>query len=211
MRKAIALVAGLMIVAAAASIAAFGHEGRHSAKAANATVLPNLWYELVGQFENSAAGVTPETHIHYGYISWIQGVSGYGGTKTLRSATLTFFADGKTSPVTANGPLRMITRVGKLTIYRDSSRNSDWAHPNTFRDGTPVLVAQYRHQPITSTLTNAVSLLSRDTITFARPFASGNGNVQLGKVGDRFEEHYVGQGNMPGPPSGYFIGYAVSR
>jgi len=98
-----------------------------------------------------------------------------------------------------------------LTIYRDPAKNSDWGHPNTFRDGTPVLVARYRHQPITSTLTNAVSLLSRDTITFARPFATSKGGVQLGRVGDTFEEHYTGQGNMPGPPSGYFVGYAVSR
>ena len=212
MGRVIALVAGLMVVAAVASITAFGQQGKHAARTANAAVLPDLWYELVGQFENSAVGVTPVTHIHYGYISWFQGVSSFGAApQTLKSATFTFFADGKTSLGESNGPLRFGTRVGTLTIYRDPAKNSDWGHPNTFRDGTPVLVARYRHQPITSTLTNAISLLSRDTITFARPFATSKGSVQLGRVGDTFEEHYTGQGNMPGPPSGYFVGYAVSR
>ena len=74
-----------------------------------------------------------------------------------------------------------------------------------------MLIARYRHQGINSTLTGAISLFSQDTITFTRPFDSGHGKVQLGKVGERFTEHYTGQNNMPGPPSAYFIGYAVSR
>jgi hypothetical protein len=74
-----------------------------------------------------------------------------------------------------------------------------------------VLVATWRHSPIGSTLTGAVSVLSRNRITFTRPFQTAHGMVQLGRVGETFDEHYVGQGNMPGPPSGYIIGYAVSR
>ena len=87
----------------------------------------------------------------------------------------------------------------------------DFKKPTTFKDGTPVLVAKYRHQPIVSSLTNEVSLLSHDQITFTRPFETAHGMVQLGTVGETFDEHYVGQSNMPGPPSGYIIGYAVSR
>jgi hypothetical protein len=60
-------------------------------------------------------------------------------------------------------------------------------------------------------LTGAITLFSEDTITATRPFDTGHGKVQLGKVGEKFVERYTGQNNMPGPPSGYFIGYAVSR
>jgi hypothetical protein len=211
-RKTILLVAVAVLATAALAVAAFGHNSSMNTRAAKVTVLHDLWYELVGQFQNSAPGVTPVTHIHYGYLSWIQGVSALGAApQTEATARFTFFADGKTSPVVSDGPLVMVTRVGTLTIYRDLSTNSDFAKPSTFRDGMPVLVARYRHQPITSTLTNATSLFSRDRITFTRPFGTGHGSVQLGKVGETFDEHYVGQGNMPGPPSGYIIGYAVSR
>jgi len=122
----------------------------------------------------------------------------------------TFYANGKTSPPITNGPLYFITRTGTLTIYRDLSHNSNFKKRNTFKDGTPVLVATYRHQPIASSLTNAISLFSHDQITFTRPFETAHGMVQLGTVGETFDEHYVGQGNMPGPPSGYFIGYATN-
>jgi hypothetical protein len=212
MRKISALVATVMVASTVASVAAFGRNATHSRRAAQVTVLNDLWFELVGQFQNSGPGVSPVTHIHYGYVSWVQRVSAFGAaSKTEASAQFTFFAGGKTAPLISNGPLRSATRVGRLTIYRDPSLNSDFANPDTFRDGTPVLIAQYRHQPITSTLTNAISLFSHDQITFTKPFDTGHGRVQLGKVGRMFDEHYTGQGNMPGPPSGYFVGYAVSR
>jgi len=212
MRKSIVLFAIGLLATAALAVAAFGHNSAARTKSAKVTVLRDLWFQLVGQFENSAVGVTPVTHIHYGYLSWIQGVSAMGAVpQTEKTAQFTFFADGKTSPAISDGPLRLVTRVGTLTLYRDPSRNSDFANPASFRDGTPVLVAQYRHAPITSTLTNAISLFCRARITFTRPFATGHGMVQLGKVGDTFDEHYTGQGNMPGPPSGYFIGYDVTR
>jgi hypothetical protein len=212
MRKSIVLLVVGLLATAALAVVAFGHNPAARAKAAKVTVLRDLWFELVGQFQNSAVGVTPVTHIHYGYLSWVQGVSAYGAAaQTEATAQFTFFADGKTLPVVSDGPLNMVTRVGTFTIYRDLSRNSDFAKPATFRDGTRVLVARYRHSPIGSTLTGAVQLFSRDRITFTRPFQTAHGLVQLGKVGETFDEHYVGQVNMPGPPSGYIIGYDVTR
>jgi hypothetical protein len=156
--------------------------------------------------------VTPVTHIHYGYLSYVAGVSAY--TKSphnIDSAVFTFFADGASSPPIANGPFRALTRTGTLTIYRDASPNSDFQKPDSFRDGTPVLVAKYRQQTIQNTLTGAVRTYHRDTITSAKAFDSGHGMVKLGKVGELFEEQYSGQGNMPGPPSGWFVGSGVSR
>jgi hypothetical protein len=183
------------------------------ARTAKVTVIRNLWFELVGQFQNSAPGATPVTHIHYGYLSWVQGISAFSAPpETPSTAQFTFFADGTTSPPQSDGPLRFATRVGTLTIYRDTSHNSDFSNPPTFRDGTKVLAASYRHEPIVNTVTNAITLFSHDQITFTRPFLDpGRGLVQLGQVGETFDEHYTGVNNMPGPPSGYFVGYAVSH
>jgi len=212
MKRIGAVFAVVVVATAIASVTAFGRESKSSAKGPAVTIRHKLWWELVGQFLNSAPGVTPVTHFHYGYLSWVQGVSAFGAApRTPASADFTFYADGKTSPLTTDGPLLFATRVGTITIYRDPSRNSDFKHPGTFKDGTRVLVATYRHQPISSSLTGAVSLLSHDQITFTRPFQTAHGMVQLGTVGEAFDEHYVGQSNMPGPPSGYFIGYATNE
>src|SRR5262245_21412059 len=213
MRKVVTLVTAVVItLTGTVAVTAFGRDASRSGKKAKVTIVSDLWFELVGQLQNSATGVVPVTHMHYGYLSWVKGVSSFGAApQDEATAKFTFFADGTTSPAISDGPLRSVMRVGKLTIYRDPSTNSDFANPDTFRDGTPVLIARYRHQPIFSTLTGTISLFSQDTITFTRPFDSGHGKVQLGKVGDRFTEHYTGQTNMPGPPSGYFIGYAVNR
>src|SRR5206468_241829 len=98
---------------------AFGRDGSRSEKMAKVTIVSDLWFELVGQFQNSATGVTPVTHIHYGYLSWVKGVSAFGAApQDEATARFTFFADGTTSPVISDGPLRSVTRVGKLTIYR---------------------------------------------------------------------------------------------
>jgi hypothetical protein len=210
--KRLLIFIGVCVAAVAVAVSAFGHNSSASAKSAKPRVLHHLWFELVGQYLNSGPGVTPVTHIHYGYLSWIQGVSPFKASpRTAATADYTFFADGQTSRIVANGPLFFAIRTGKLTIYRDLSHNSDFKKPSTFKDGKPVLVAAYRHEPIVSTLTGAISLFSHDRITFTRPFRTAHRMVQLGKVGETFDEHYVGQGNMPGPPSGYFMGYAVSR
>ena len=187
MRKVVTLVAAVVVaLTGTVAVTAFGRDASRREKMTKVTVISDLWFELVGQFQNSATGVTPVTHIHYGYLSWVKGVSAFGAApQDLATARFTFFADGTTSPVISNGPLRSATRVGKLTIYLDPSTNRDFANPDTFRDGMPVLIAQYRHQPITSTLTGAITLFSQDTITFTRPFDSGHGNVQLGKVGEQ--------------------------
>jgi hypothetical protein len=211
-RKTLVLLAMFAVLAGALSVMAFGRTASAKEKTAKVTVIHNLWWDIVGQYLNSALGVAPATHFHYGCISWLQGVSGFGAApRTDKTADFTFYADGKTSPITTNGPLFFATRTGTLTIYRDPSRNSDFKAPNTFKDGTPVLVATYRHEPIVSSLTGAISLFSHDQITFTKPFQTAHGMVQLGTVGETFDEHYVGQNNMPGPPSGYFIGYATNQ
>ena len=170
-----------------------------------------LSLEFVGQFENSPPGVTPATHIHYGYLSYVRGLSVFrGAAQNETTALFTFFADATTPRVIPNGPLRIVTRIGKLTIYRDTSTNGDFAKPESFRDGTPVLVAQFRQEVVTNTVTGSFTTFHQNTITSTRPFPAGRGSVRLGRARQTFHTFFSGHGTMPGPPSGFFGGYAVS-
>ena len=108
--------------------------------------------------------MTPATHVHYGYISYIRGLSAFSAAmQDEKTALFTFYADASTPRVIANGPLRVVTRVGRLTLYRDPSTNGDFARPASFRDGTPILVARFRQQVVSDTVASGgrVSGLAR--------------------------------------------------
>ena len=209
MVRAFAAVAAVTV--ALVFLTGFGATPSHGRHVSRVSVLPNLSFEFVGQFQNSAVGVTPATHIHYGYVSYIRGLSVFTGEPEAESTALfTFFADAATLRVIVDGPLRIITRVGKLTIYRDPSTNGDFTNPDTFRDGAAVLVAGFRQQVISNTVTGAFTTFHQATITTTRPFPVGGHELQLGWVGEAVRIVFNGQGNMPGPPSGFFGGYGVS-
>jgi hypothetical protein len=194
--------------------ALFGLTGSVPARGEASTAVKHirrLSFEFVGQFQNSAPGVTPATHTHYGYLSYIRGVPTFRGTPDNESTALfSFFADATTLRVISNGPLRIITRTGRLTIYRDTSGNGNFAKPETFRDGSRVLAGTFRQQVVNNTITGSFSTFHQMTITSTRPFATATGKVQLGRVGETLRIVFNGQGNMPGPPSGFFGGYGVS-
>lgn len=210
MTKTLALAAA-SIFALVASTGAVAVPGNGERQSASVRQVRALSLELVGQFQNSPPSVTPPTHSHYGYLSYIRGVSAFRGTALSEATALfTFSADAATPRVIPDGPLRIVTRVGRLTIYRDRSPDGDFARPESFRDGTPVLVARFRQQVVTNTVTNTFTTFHENTIVSTRPFPSGRGNVRLGKVGGTFRTYFSGQANMPGPPSGFFGGYAVS-
>ncbi len=141
MTRGFALVAALTVVLMS-STGAIPVRSHHELRTPQVKKIGNLSLEFVGQFQNSPPGVTPATHSHYGYLSYIQGLSVFAhAPQEETTALFTFFAEAATLHVIANGPLRVITRVGTLTIYLDRSTNGSFANPETFRDGTPVLVA----------------------------------------------------------------------
>ena len=186
---------------------------RHEALGATAVtkILP-LSFEFVGQFQNSPPGVTPATHVHYGYLAYIRGASAFTGSPADETTALfTFFADGLTSRVIVDGPLRIVTRVGTVTIYRDPSVDGDFGRPETFRDGARILVGAFRQQVVNNTVTGSFTTFHRVRITSTRPFQADGKKRQLGRVGQTFRIAFSGQGNMPGPPSGYFGGYGVGE
>lgn len=186
-----------------------------TAPAAAATperTIRDLSLEFVGQLQNSPAGATPQTHIHYGYLSYVRGATAFKGEpEDETTALLTFYAAATTVRVISDGPLRVITRLGTLTIYRAAQTGGNFADPNTFRQGTPVLVATFRQQSIVDSLSSTFTTFHQNRIVSTTRFAAGRGKVQLGEVGDTFTTVFQGHSNMPGPPSGWFAGYAVSR
>jgi hypothetical protein len=201
-------VAALALLASTGADAGRTGGGRWSAPVRQ---IRTLSLEFVGQFQNSPPGVTPPTHIHYGYLSYVSGLSAFSGMAQNETAALfTFYAEAATPRVIANGPMRIVTRVGQLSIYRDASPDGDFAKAESFRDGTPVLVARFRQQSVVNTVTGSFTTFHQNRIVSTRRFPAGRGNVQLGQVGATFRTFFSGQGTMPGPPSGFFGGYAVS-
>jgi hypothetical protein len=210
MTKAFALI-GASTVALLGSAGATAVRSRGELGTRPVRQIRVLSLELVGQFRNSPPGVTPATHIHYGYVSYIRGLSVFrGDAQNETTALFTFFADAATPRVISNGPLRIITRLGKLTIYRDASTDGNFAKPESFRDGTPVLVARFRQEVVNNTVTGSFTAFHQNRIVSTRRFRIGRRSLRLGRVGGTFRTFFSGHGNMPGPPSGFFGGYAVS-
>jgi hypothetical protein len=168
----------------------------------------DMTFELVGQVQSSAPGVSPATSIQYGYISDLGGVPIFNGEPQNEStALLTFYTDTTTRRVIDNGPLRVINREGTITIYSDPTASGSFANPDSFRDGTPVLVARLRQQVIVDTTTGGFTAQNLNTIISTSPFQRPSGTLQLGKAGDRFRTIISGHVNAPGPPSAYMAGY----
>jgi hypothetical protein len=210
MTKALALV-GAAAVALLPSTRAIAVPSDSELARPPAQQIRRLSLEFIGQFQNSPPAVTPPTHIHYGYLSYIRGVSVFrGAAQNEGTALFTFFADAATPRVIPDGPLRVVTRVGAIMIYRDASTNGNFDRPASFRDGTRVLVARFRQQVVTDTVTGAFTTFHQNTIVSTRPFPAGRRRVQLGRVGETFRTFFSGHVTMPGPPSGVFGGYAIS-
>jgi hypothetical protein len=192
------IAVGLALLAASVT----GAAGAHGQQP---TRINDVALELVGQVINSAPGVTPATSIQFGYVSQLGDLP-----QNVSAAPLTFYTDTTTSRVVNNGPLRIISRTGRLTIYHDPSANSDFANPDSFRDGTPVLAAVLRQQVIVNTVTGSFTARNVNTITSTSPFDLGHGQVVLGRVGGQFQTVIAGQLATAAPPSAYMAGYTFS-
>jgi hypothetical protein len=201
-------VAALGAATLTPSLAASAAEGR-SLKADS--VEPNggrgLTFEIVGQVQNSAPGVSPATSIQYGYLSYLRGLTVFTGVPGESTALLSFYTDAVPTQVATDGPLRVIDRTGTVTFYLNPGGGGSFADPNTFRAGSPLMVSDLRQQVILDTVTNAFTAQNLNTVTSARSFTSANGVLQLGSRGDRFRTVITGHLNTPGPPSAFMAGY----
>jgi len=187
-----------------------------------------LIYEFVGQVQNFApAGPgLPATSIQYGYISHVEGLSDSqiylpGVPQNEASALLTFYNDSVTEKVTTHGSLRIVIREGTTTVYLNSAPSGDFTtpKPDSFRQGTPVLVTRWRHQvildgvaspdPTAPARSNLFFVTWWHTVTAAKRFVLGNDTVKLARVGQALRQHLVGGVDFTGSTNGKFAGYVV--
>jgi hypothetical protein len=205
------LGAAFAVVLAASTAVALAQGTTRSVRSHDVTKVRDLTLELVGQVQNSAPGVSPATSIQYGYLSDLRGLPIFKAEPPNESTALfTFYTDTTTIRVINNGPIRVISREGTMTIYSDPAANGIFANPDSFRDGTPVLVAGLRQQVIVDTTPGAFTAQNLNTIISTSPVRAPSGTLELGKAGDRFRTIIFGRLNAPGPPSAYMVGYAYS-
>jgi hypothetical protein len=163
--------------------------------------------ELIGQVSS-----TPTSSAQYGYIAFLDGLPIFNAAaESEATALLTFYADTTTLRVTSNGPLRIISRSGTFSVYADPAANGSFASPDSFRDGTPILVATLRQQVILNTVTNAFTTLNVNRITSSAPFDMGGQTVKLGKTGGVFRTFLSGVNNAAPPPSAWMAGYTIPQ
>lgn len=201
----------LFALAAAAFALAVTLTGGAGARSEQTKKVDDLTLELVGQVTNSAAGVTPATSIQYGYVAYLRGGPIFKAEPQNESTALfTFYVATTTTRVINNGPLRIVSRDGTMTIYSDPSANGSFASPDSFRDGTPILVAGLRQQVILDTSTGAFSALNINTIMSSAPFSVGSGNLRLGEKGTTFRTVLSGHLSATSLPSAYIAGYTFT-
>jgi len=170
----------------------------------------DVQFELVGQVLNAS----PTTSIQYGYLTFIDGISGVApifnpGPQSETTALFTFFNDTVTEAVINNGSIRVINRLGTTTIYFNPSANANFANPSSFQNGIPVQTSVLRHQVVIDTVTGSFTTTFVNTITSVDRFRIGSSQFRLGKVGQTFRTTVFGHLTTVAPPSAYIAGYAV--
>ena len=172
--------------------------------------LGDVAFEIVGQVRNP----TPATSNQYGYLSNVNGLNLEqifdSGSHSEGSALFTFFTVAENTQVINNGNLRVVNRTGTTTIYYDPT-HGDFSDPDSFRDGTPILVMSLRQQVILDLSEGTFTATNVNTVTSVAPVVGGGSDVRLGKEGDQFRTSINGRGNTTGTPAGFVIaGYTVA-
>jgi hypothetical protein len=162
--------------------------------------------ELIGAVLNAGT-----SSAQYGYISTLNGIPGIfdGAPQNETRALLTFYSDTTTVRVVNNGPLRIVNREGTLRVFLDEKPNGDFAVPDSFRDGTPVMTATLRHQVILDTTTSQFTTVFVNTITQTTRFVLGGRPVELGKQGQTFRTIVLGRPSTSGPGQFVIAGYTM--
>jgi hypothetical protein len=166
--------------------------------------------EFVGQVQNFATA--PPTSHQFGYLSYVRGLDDIftGSPNNEQTARFTFYNTTTTLSVVNNGPIRVITREGQMTVYLRGA-GADFATPESFRSGNPVQSSKLRHVVVLNTTSNAFTTTFEHVVTAAPEFSFDGREVRLGRMGDRFRSVISGQNNVAGAtPSAWIAGYAVS-
>ena len=191
------------------------------------TPVGGVAFEVVGQVINlpPASPGQPATSQQYGYLSTIDGLSAdqifNTPIPTLQNETtarFTFFTDAVTERVISNGRLRIVNRTGTTTIYLDASSGGDFGNRDTFRDGVPILIMNYRQQVILDTGeaipsvpgSGTFTVMNLLSVTDVSAFEIGGERYQMGRQKDQFRQFYSGVPPTLAPPNGVFAGYSIA-
>lgn len=166
--------------------------------------------ELIGQVYNPSAQISAQ----YGYVSSLKGlansaITGPSGVLSESTALLTFYNHTITQRVINNGPMRVIDRTGEATFYLTTTPHGDFTHPDTLRDGTPVMTAALSLEANIDTLTGAFAVHFDCTIARNQPFTIAGTTYRLGVPGQHFQYTLYGHLNQQGLPSAYITGFAT--
>lgn len=164
------------------------------------------WMEFVGQ----VVSPTPATSNQFGYLTYLRGVEDLftGPVQNAQTARFTFFNETTTISVLNHGPLRIVTREGTTTVYQQGA-GADFAHPDSFRAGTPIQTSTLRHVVVINTTNNSFTTMFENVVTRVSPLETDGLEVELGKVGDMFRTTVLGQTVLPAPPNGWIYGFAA--
>jgi hypothetical protein len=166
--------------------------------------------ELIGQVYNPSAQISAQ----YGYVSHVKGlttsaITGPTGVLSESTALLTFYNHTVTERVINNGPMRTIDRAGEATFYLTATPHGDFTHPDTLRDGTPVMAATLRLEAVIDTQTGSFAVHFDYTVVRNQPFTLAGATYRLGAPGQHFQATLYGHLNQQGLPSAYISGFAT--
>jgi len=152
--------------------------------------------ELIGQ----ALVLSPQAAIQYGYLSHLAGVETIfsGAPQNESTAIFTFYNDTATTRVINNGPVRIVNREGTATIYLNATPGADFANPDSFRAGVPVMTASLRHQVLFDTVQNTFITQFDLTITSVEHFKVDGQDQRLGNPGQKLTWIVYGRPNTVG-------------
>jgi hypothetical protein len=177
------------------------------ANSGEATITPQIGYEVVGQVLNPSA----QQSLQYGYLNFVKGLdritTSAGAAVSEATALFTFYNDTATERVINNGPVRVIDRTGTGTIYL-SPGNADFSNPDTFRKGAPIQTFTLRHQVVIDTSTGYFTATFDIAITSAEPFQVDGKRYRLGHRGGVYRLNVFGKLAQQTPPSAYIAGAA---
>src|SRR5262249_45561927 len=125
------------------------------------------------------------------------------------TALFTFYNDTTNTQVINNGPFRIVNRVGTSTIYLNDTPGGDFANPNSFRNGRPVMMAAIRMQVIIDNVAGTFTATFILTITSVEVFRLDNLNLRLGKIGQKLRLTFIGHINTAAPPAAHIAGFVV--
>jgi hypothetical protein len=174
-------------------------------------------FEIVGEVNNSAPGVTPATSEIFGYLSRVDGIDPAftdptPANQNESTALFTFDTQATTIRTTIHGPFKIIDRDGTTTMYLNNGPSS-FSDPATFAQGTPIQGSSFHQQVIVDTVENTFTVVNTNTVTSNSQFKIENSKYQFGRNGDSLRTTFQGvlaiRGSGVPPPTGFFSGYAV--